>query len=28
VNIIGRIQGDAAAFKSVASGTRVRLEQA
>lgn len=28
VNIIGRIQGDATAFKSVASGARVRLERA
>ena len=28
VNIIGRIQGDATAYKSVASGTRVRLERA
>lgn len=28
VNIIGRIQGDATAFKSVPSGTRVRLERA
>lgn len=28
VNIIGRIQGDATAFKSVTSGTRVRLERA
>ena len=28
VNIIGQIQGDAGAFKSVASGTRVRLERA
>ena len=28
VNILGRIQGDATAFKTVASGTRVRLERA
>jgi hypothetical protein len=28
VNILGRIQGDAAPFRSVASGTRVRLEPA
>lgn len=28
VNIIGRIRGDAAAFKGVAPGTRVRLERA
>ncbi|MBI4736082.1 MAG: hypothetical protein HY766_08475 [candidate division NC10 bacterium] len=28
VNIIGRIQGDATAFKSVTSGTRVHLERA
>ncbi len=28
VNIIGRIQEDATAFKSVTSGTRVRLERA
>ena len=27
VNILGRIQGDATAFKDVASGTRVRLER-
>jgi hypothetical protein len=28
VNIIGSVRGDAAAFKAVASGTRVRLERA
>jgi len=28
VNIIGTIQGDATAFKAVASGTKVRLERA
>jgi hypothetical protein len=28
VNIIGKIQGDATVFKTVASGTRVRLERA
>lgn len=28
VNILGRIRGDATAFKAVASGTRVRLERA
>ena len=28
VNILGRIQGEATAFKTVASGTRVRLERA
>lgn len=28
VNIIGRVQGDATAFKAVASGTKVRLERA
>jgi hypothetical protein len=28
VNIIGRIEGDATAFGSVASGTQVRLERA
>jgi hypothetical protein len=28
VNILGRIQGDATVFKTVSSGTRVRLERA
>ncbi len=28
VNIIGKVRGDAIAFKAVASGTRVRLERA
>ena len=28
VNIIGKVQGDAAAFRAVSSGTRVRLERA
>ncbi len=28
VNVVGQVQGDAAAFKGVASGTRVRLERA
>lgn len=28
VNILGRIQGDTTAFRTVASGTRVRLERA
>ena len=27
VNILGRLQGDAAAFKAVSSGTRVKLER-
>lgn len=28
VNILGKVQGDATAFKAVSSGTRVRLERA
>jgi hypothetical protein len=28
VNIIGKVQGDATAFRAVSSGTRVRLERA
>jgi uncharacterized protein len=28
VNILGKVQGDATAFKAVPSGTRVRLERA